>query len=68
MTCRKKNSPLNRPLHGLVRNQQRQAPVQDLVAGATEGVEDGGVEGARERVLAVLREAVGYDALLREGA
>merc|ERR1711981_1554110 len=60
--------PLNRPLHRLVRNQQRQAPVQDLVAGAPKGVEDGGAEGSRQRVLAVLREAVGDDALLGEGA
>jgi len=48
------DSPLNSPLHSLIRNQQRRTPVQDLMAGAAESVEDGGVECAGERVLSVL--------------
>jgi hypothetical protein len=60
------NSLLNGPLHGLVCDEQGNAPVEDLAAGAAEGVEDGGVEGSGKRVLTVLGEAVVDNALLGE--
>lgn len=56
--------PLNSPLHNFICDDHRYRPVQDLVTGASESVEDGGVGGSRERVLAVLSEAVLGDAFL----
>jgi hypothetical protein len=56
------------PLHDLVSDDERDAPVEDLVAGAAESVEDGGVEGTGQRVLTVLGEAVVDNALLGKGA
>jgi hypothetical protein len=56
------------PLHDLVSDDERDAPVKDLVAGAAEGVEDSGVEGTGQRVLTVLGEAVVDNALLGKGA
>ena len=61
-------SPLNRPLHSLIRYQHRHSPVEDLIAGAAEGIEDGRGSGAGKRVLSVLREAIVDDALLWHGA
>ena len=60
--------PFNSPLHRRITSDQRRRPVQDLVAGAARGVEDGGVERAGERVLAVGRHGVDCDALLGWGA
>jgi hypothetical protein len=56
------------PLHDLVSDDERDAPVEDLVAGAAEGVEDSGVESTGQRVLTVLGEAVVDNALLGKGA
>ncbi len=38
---------LNSPLHGSVAKQDRWQPVEDLMSGPSEGVEDGGVQGTR---------------------
>ena len=63
-----RHSLLNGPLHGLVCDEQRNAPVEDLATGAAEGVEDGGVESSGKRVLTVLGEAVVNNALLGKRA
>lgn len=62
------DSLLNGPLHGLVCDDEGNGPVEDLAAGAAEGVEDGGVEGAGQRVLTVLGKTVVDNALLGKGA
>ncbi len=62
------HSPLNSPLHSLVRHQHGDTPEQDLVARAPEGVEDARLDGAGEGVLAVVREAVVDDSFLGGGA
>jgi hypothetical protein len=62
------DSLLNGPLHGLVCDEHRDGPVEDLATGAAEGVEDGGVKSSGKRVLTVLCEAVVDNALLRERA
>lgn len=62
------HSLLLSPLHDLVSDDERDAPVEDLVAGAAEGVEDGGVEGTGKGVLTVLGETVVDNALLGKGA
>ena len=63
-----RHSLLNGPLHGLVCDEQGNAPVEDLATGTAEGVEDGGVECSGKRVLTVLSEAVVNNALLGERA
>lgn len=55
--------PLNSPVHGSVGNYERGSDVENLVAEATEGVEDGGVESTSEGTLAVGGERVGGNAL-----
>lgn len=60
--------PLNSPLHNLIRDNHWYSPVQDLVARASESVEDSGVGGSRKRVLSVLSESVLDDTLLRLAA
>lgn len=62
------HSLLLSPLHYLVSDDERDAPVKDLVASAAEGVEDGGVEGAGQGVLTVLSKTVVDNALLGKGA
>lgn len=62
------HSPLSSPLHELVSDEQRHAPIENLTTGAAEGVKDGGVQGAGKRVLAVLCDTVVNDTLLRERA
>lgn len=58
--------PLDSPVQGVVADNHGRGPVQDLRADAAECVEDGVVGGAGEGVLAVERDAVRDDALLRE--
>lgn len=55
--------PLDSPVHGGVGDDERGRNVENLVAEATESVEDGGVEGTGEGALAVSREGVGRNAL-----
>lgn len=62
------HSLLNGPLHGLVRDEHGNGPVENLAAGTTESVEDSGVKSSGERVLTVLGEAVVDNALLGERA
>lgn len=62
------NPPLNSPLHNLIRNNHWYSPVEDLVARASESVEDSGVGGSRKRVLSVLSKTVLDNALLRLAA
>ena len=58
-------SPLNRPLHDLIAREHGYRPVEDLIARASEGVEEGGVDDAGGGVRAVLCQAVVDDAFLR---
>lgn len=60
------NIPLNSPVYHVVAGNHGGCPVEDLRADAAECVEDGVVGGAGEGVLAVHRDAVRDDALLRE--
>lgn len=60
--------PLNSPLHDLVCNNHRYGPVKDLVASASESVEDSGVGGSGKRILSVLGKTVLNNALLRLAA
>jgi len=62
------HSLLLSPLHDLVSDDEGDAPVENLVTGAAEGVEDGGVEGTGQGVLTVLSKTVVDNALLRKGA
>ena len=62
------NSPLNSPLHNLIRHQARDRPIQDLIPRTPERVEDGGVEHAGGGVGAVLGQAVVDYAALGDGA
>jgi len=62
------HSPLGRPVHQLIPDQQRNGPVQYLSLGSPVCVEDGGVRGAGERALSVLRHGVCDDAFLWWGA
>lgn len=55
--------PLDSPVHHAVGDDERGDNVENLVAEATESVEDGGVEGTGEGPLAVGREGVGRNAL-----
>ena len=57
-------SPFCCPLHRVVCNHQWCAPVQNLVSGATEGIEDGGIPDASKWVLSILCESVVDDAFL----
>ena len=63
-----RHSLLNGPLHGLVCDEQGNAPVEDLATGAAESVENRSVESSGKRVLTVLGEAVVDNALLGERA
>lgn len=63
-----KDPPLDSPLHNLICDNHWHSPVKNLVARASESVEDGGVGGSRERVLSVLSKTVLDNALLRLAA
>lgn len=58
------HSPLNSPVHDVVRGDEWRHDVEDLCAGSSPRVEDGCVGCAGEGVLSVGGEAVGDDALL----
>ena len=59
------DSPLDSPLHDLVHYQARDSPIEDLIPGSAEGVEDRGGPDAGDGVRSILREAVVDDAFLR---
>lgn len=58
-----KSIPLNSPVHGGVSGNERRNDVEHLGLAATEGVEDGRMEGTGQRALTVGRQGVGRDAL-----
>ena len=60
--------PLSRPLHGLVSNQHRNGPVENLRPRPSSGVEDGRVCGAGKSALAIVGKTVGDNSLLCWGA
>lgn len=66
--CNPAHSPLDRPLHGLVCNKHWHGNVEDLVTGAAEGVEDGGLTHTGQCVQSVIRDSVMHDTLLWHGA
>lgn len=61
-------SPLNSPLHSLVRHQHGHAPEQDLVPRPSERIEDTRLHDASEWSQAIVRDAVVNDAFLWRGA
>lgn len=58
------HSPLDSPVHDVVSGDEWGDDVEDLCAGSSPCVEDGGVGGAGEGVLSVGGQTVGHDALL----
>jgi hypothetical protein len=60
-------SPLNSGFHGHVRDGKGRDHVERLPSKSSPGVEDGGMEGAGERALAVGRYGVGGYAFLGRG-
>lgn len=59
----RKSIPLSGPVHGGVSGNERRDDIEHLGLAATEGVEDGRVEGTGQRALTVGRQGVGRDAL-----
>lgn len=60
----KENIPLLSPRHQAISEQERGHDEEELVLGAPEGVEDGAVEGVRQRVQPVARQPVRDDPAL----
>jgi hypothetical protein len=56
--------PLNGPLHSSIGNDEWWNNVEELVAGTSEGVEDGSVDDTSERALTVSAEGEGGNTLL----
>ena len=62
------NVLVDSPVHDVVGGDQRRSEVEDLLAEAAPGVEDGIVGGAGEGVEAVRGDAVGDDPVLLDNA